>query len=71
MSTKLKKLAEIEGMSIEGLCSQATFDGISKGICMNPGCDYTCDVEPDQKEGYCENCGTCSVTSAAILAGII
>jgi hypothetical protein len=68
---KLEKLAEIEGMSIEDLCSQATFDGIAKGICSNPECEYTCEVEPDQREGYCEHCGTCTVTSAAVLAGII
>jgi len=68
---KLNKLAEIEGMSIEDLCSHATFDGVAKGICSNPDCDYTCEVEPDQKEGYCEVCKTCTVTSAAVLAGII
>lgn len=68
---KLEKLAEIEGMTVEDLCANAVFDSVSKGICTNPSCDYTTTVEPDSKEGYCENCRTHSVASALILAGII
>ena len=68
---KLEKLAEIEGMPVIDLLEHATFDGISKGICSNPECEYTCDTEPDQREGYCELCRTNTVTSAAVLAGII
>lgn len=48
---KIYKLAEIEGMTVEELLKQVTFDGVSKGICMNPECEYTRDVEPDQSKG--------------------
>jgi hypothetical protein len=46
-------------------------DSVSPGICMNEGCDYTVEVEPDQDRGWCEACGTNTVKSAPILAGII
>lgn len=46
-------------------------DSVAPGICMNDGCDYITEVEPDQSEGYCENCDTCTVTSALVLAGAI
>jgi len=70
---KLKKLAEIEGYGhdINNLLRDASFDSACYGICMNPGCDYTTEVEPDQFEGYCESCGTQSVRSALALAGVI
>jgi hypothetical protein len=38
---------------------------------MNPDCDYTTEVEPDQREGWCEECGTGTVRSGIVLAGII
>jgi hypothetical protein len=69
--SKLDQLAKIEGTSVEDLLEQAVFDGVSKGICMNPKCDYTREVEPDQRKGYCEVCDTDTVTSAAVLANII
>ncbi len=68
---KLQKLCEIEGLSYEELIDKATYDAVVKGICMNPGCSYTTDVEPDQTEGYCEVCGSQTVTSCLVLAGII
>jgi hypothetical protein len=46
-------------------------DSVSPGICINPGCNYTTDVEPDQDRGYCEVCRTQTVQSALILAGLI
>jgi len=46
------------------------FDSISPGICLNPGCDYSTEVEPDSDRGYCEICNTQSVKSALRLAGI-
>jgi len=33
------------------------------GICMNPGCDYTTEVEPDQCAGWCEECSSPTVKS--------
>jgi len=69
--SKLSKLAEIEGMDEMEMMEQASFDGISPGICTNKGCDYTTTVEPDSSEGYCEECDTNTVASCLVLAGII
>jgi len=68
---KLDTLATIESMTVDELLKQGTFDSVTKGICMNPSCDYITDVEPDQDEGWCEVCNTPTVKSALILAGII
>lgn len=57
--------------SIDTMLESATFDGVSPGICMNEKCNYTTTVEPDQAKGYCEICGTQTVQSALIIAGII
>ena len=67
----LAKLAEIEGMDVQEMLEHATFDSVAPGICTNKGCEYTTEVEPDQREGYCEKCGTNTVKSCLILAGII
>ena len=71
MHVKLKKLSEVEGLSIEEMLEEGTFDSVCWGICTNEGCEYTTQVEPDQDQGYCENCKTQTVASACILAGII
>lgn len=68
---KLKKLAEIEGKSVEELIEIASFDSVVPSICMEPGCDYTTGMEPDQRQGYCEGCGKNTVVSCGVLAGII
>jgi len=68
---KLTELAELEGMSEEELLEEATYDSIAKGICTNPGCNYTTNVEPDQDTGHCENCGTKTVASCLVLASLI
>jgi hypothetical protein len=69
--SKLKDLAKIEGMSEEELLEQATFDSVAKGICTNPKCNYTTEVEPDQSKGYCEVCRTNTVQSCLVLARMI
>jgi hypothetical protein len=46
-------------------------DSVSPAICMNEDCDFTCEMEPDQDAGYCEECRTNSMHSALILAGLI
>lgn len=43
----------------------------SPGICINRGCDYTIDIEPDNAKGWCECCNTNTVASALVLAGLI
>lgn len=68
---KLEILSEIEGIPIEDLLEQSVMDIGTKGICMNPDCTYTTEVEPDQSEGFCELCKTNTVKSCLILAGLI
>lgn len=66
-----KEIEEIIEKTIFGMLNEATYDSIAKGICMNPGCDYTTQVEPDQDSGHCENCGTYTVQSCLVIAGLI
>jgi hypothetical protein len=69
---KLDQLVDSEGYdSLDDLIAAAASDSASPAICMNEGCDYTAEMEPDQREGWCEACGTNTVASALILAGII
>jgi hypothetical protein len=69
--TKLAKLLEIEGYEqLEDLL-QAALDAVSPAICMNPDCDYTCEMEPDQDRGWCDECRTNTMVAAPVLAGII
>jgi hypothetical protein len=70
--SKLQQLSEDYGFSdIMEMLEAATFDSVSPAICTNDGCDYSTDMEPDQSEGWCENCDTNTVKSALILAGCI
>ena len=69
--SKLRTLAEIEGMEIEEMLEEATFDSVAYGICKTPNCDYTTQVEPDQTRGWCEECDEGTVASCLILAGLI
>ena len=69
---KLDQLVEIEGYdSLDDLLAATISDSVSPAICMNEGCDYTAEMEPDQREGWCEACGTNTVASALVLAGLI
>ena len=69
---KLAKLIEIEGYdSIEALMEAVLGDSVSPAICMNEDCDFTCEMEPDQDAGYCEECHTNTMTAAPVLAGLI
>jgi hypothetical protein len=69
---KLSQLIEIEGFeSEEALLAAVIVDSVSPAICMNDGCDYTAEMEPDQDRGWCEACGTNTMVSALVLAGII
>jgi len=72
MTNKLAMLMKIEGYrDVVDLFAAVLSDSVSPGICINPDCDYSTEVEPDQDRGYCENCGTQTVKSALILAGLI
>ena len=69
---KLSKLVEIEGYeSVEALLQAVLGDSVSPAICMNEGCDYTCEMEPDQRRGWCDECRTNSMKAAPVLAGLI
>ena len=69
--SKLRELLDLEGLNLNQLLEECTFDGVCLGICMNEGCEFTRMVEPDQNEGWCEMCGTPTVVSGAILGGVI
>lgn len=66
---KLRTLAGILGTDRTSLIE--TYDSVVPGICMNDGCDYTAEYEPDQDGGWCEECQMRSVASALVLAGLI
>lgn len=69
---KLDHLVEAEGFdNLDELLEASIGDSVSPAICLNDGCDYTTEMEPDQDRGFCEACGTNTVASALILAGII
>lgn len=68
---KLDLLCEIEGENELSLLERATMDSVAAAICMEVGCDYVCEMEPDQDAGYCEACQKNSVVSCLILAGVI
>jgi hypothetical protein len=69
---KLGQLVELEGYaSPDELLEAAALDSVSPAICTNENCDYTAEMEPDQERGYCEVCGTNTVASALVLAGLI
>lgn len=71
---KLTILWQSEGYdSLEALLEDAAFGGRlgCPAICMNVDCDYTCDMEPDQDRGWCEECRDTTLKSAMVLAGVI
>ena len=69
---KLATLLEIEGYdSVEALLQAVLSDSVSPAICMNEDCNYTCEMEPDQTRGWCDECRTNSMKAAPVLAGII
>lgn len=71
-SEKLQALAEIEGFDdYMDLLDEYSIDSVCPGICTNEGCDYSCEVEPDNSSGWCEECESNTVASAMVLAGII
>lgn len=70
-ASKLDALAWEWGMTVPEFIDSYALDDAVPGICMNSDCLYTARVEPDQREGFCEYCGTCSVRSGVVLAGLI
>jgi len=68
---KLATLAENEGFDADSLVEHFALRSVVPGICMNEGCDYSTNVEPDQRGGWCECCETRTVESCLSLAGVI
>ena len=69
---KLQELADIEGYEITtDLLEASAGDSLCPAICMNPGCDSTDQLKPDQSEGWCDECEANTMQSALVLAGII
>lgn len=69
---KLKTLAELEGFDDPTeMLEYYVLDSVNPGICMNEGCNYTTEVEPDSDTGWCEECDTNTVCSCMMLADII
>ena len=69
---KLAKLLEIEGYErVEDLIEAVFSDSVSPAICMNEDCNFTCEMEPDQDAGWCDECRANTMTAAPILAGLI
>jgi hypothetical protein len=70
-ASKLDCLAETCGLTTHSFIEEYALDDVVPGICMNPDCDYATEVEPDQREGWCEECESQSVRSGIVLAGLI
>jgi hypothetical protein len=70
-ASKLDQLASLWGLSLQDFIEEYALDDVAPGICMNPDCDYTAEVEPDQREGWCEECDMRSVRSGIVIAGLI
>jgi hypothetical protein len=71
---KLAKLVAVEGLGdVTELFDVSLFDNRpgAPSICMNEDCNYTCEMEPDQEEGWCDECRTNSVMSGLVLAELI
>jgi hypothetical protein len=67
---KLRLLADAWGMSVDEMLETYFLDSTAPGICMNPGCTFTAEYEPNQEAGWCDECSTQSVRSVLILSGI-
>ena len=69
-SVRLLELCEAEGFEKIDDLLLASIDGsVCPAICMECGC--TAQMEPDQRAGYCENCGKSKVMSCLVLADLI
>jgi hypothetical protein len=69
---KLTKLLEIEGYErVEDLIEAVFSDSVSPAICMNEDCTFTCEMEPDQDAGWCDECRTNTTMAAPVLAGLL
>lgn len=69
---KAEDLAEQYGYkTVEGLMEDFSCESLAPAICINPGCSYTTDMEPDQRAGWCEVCEENTVKSVFVLMGVM
>jgi hypothetical protein len=69
---KLRELCEQEGfLELEHLLDYCAHDSVVPAICINDGCSYGDDLEPDQRAAPCPECRTNSVQSVLVLAQLI
>ena len=69
---KLNQLIYDYGFAdLDSAIEESLFDSVSPGICTMPQCDYSTDVEPDCRDGWCEECGKNTVVSLLVLAEVI
>jgi hypothetical protein len=69
---KLVKLLAIEGYaSTEAFAEAFVSDSVCPAICMDDDCDHTTELEPDQDQGYCDECHTNTMTSGLLLMGLV
>lgn len=66
----LRRLASQWGQDLDSLLAGAAVDDRVPGICAWCA-EYSTEVEPDLRTGYCEHCGHKAVTSCLVLAGIL
>jgi hypothetical protein len=55
--------------TIDQLMADAITDSVCPGICRT--CGYSTEIEPDNSQGWCEECETPTVVSALRLMGVI
>lgn len=66
---KLVKLAKEYGYrDVYAMIEKSAIDSLVPGICMEYGCDYSTDVEPDARENWCDGCGRNTVKSCLEIA---
>jgi hypothetical protein len=69
---KLAHLIASEGChSLNEFLQDYGNEPIVPGICMTDHCNYTTGVAPGETQGYCPRCGTNTVKSGLVLAGVI
>ena len=69
---KIDKLAKSEGYdNPEDMVTDKGLDGVVPAICMNPDCDHTETMEPDQSKGWCPDCQSNTMKSCLVLMGLI
>lgn len=70
-NAKIRMIAERKNIPIIHLLSESITDVVVPGICVNDKCNNIIDVEPDQKQGFCENCKTNTIKSVLIIADLL